>query len=213
MINFIKKYESANPKQHPVGMTFPSRGATNAVLYNSPTDWISPNLGGAEESYGENPSPPRLGKVIVNDSDHLWGHVAGDGVWVWKSFCRGLNVLLMDDLVPLPTWQDSVREGMEQTRRYALRMNLAAMAPSSDLSTTTYCLADRGKEYLVYQPGIKGEFAVDLTGAPGTFSVEWFSPTTGKTTSAGPISGGGKVRFSTPFGGPAVLCLKSTGGH
>ena len=120
---------------------------------SSPADWISPNPGSSEESFRQNPTSAYKGKVIVNDSDHLWGHTGGDNVWVWKSFCRGLNVLFMEELFPSPTWQDSARQGMEETRQYADKINLAAMVPSDDLFETTYCLADKGKEYLVFQAG------------------------------------------------------------
>ena len=185
IINFIRTYEFGKPKQHPVGMTFQGKGGTNELLYKSPADWISPNPGGAEESYRDDPLPapgtrrrdrwlskirtlPLLssiwptmgslspGKVIVNDTDHLWGHTGGDSVWVWKSFCRGLNVLFMEELPSSPTWQDSARAAMGQTRRYSEKMNLAAMVPSNDLAETKYCLADAGKEFLVFQPGNKG---------------------------------------------------------
>lgn len=208
VIRFLKDYQAGKPKQHPVGMTFQHKNGSNAALYQSPADWISPNTGDAEESYKENPSAAHSEKVIVSDTDHLWGHTGGDSVWVWKSFCRGLNVLFMEELLPSPTWQDSAREGMQQTRSYAERIQLAEMAPSNDLSTTTYCLARRGKEYVVFQPGSKGEFNVNLSDAPGAFSVEWFNVNTGKPATGRPVKGGAVLTFTTPFGGPSVLYLK-----
>jgi len=211
IIRFIKGYESGKPKQHPAGMTFQYRGGTNATLYDSPADWISPNPGDAAESYRDDPSSAHAGKVIVNDTDHLWGHTGGDSVWVWKSFCRGLNVLFMEELLPSPTWQDSARDAMGQTRRYAEKMNLGVMVPSNDLAETKYCLADRGREYLVFQPGNKGEFTVNLTDAPGTFSVEWFNVNAGTVVAGKPVGGGARRTFTTPFGGPAALYLKFTG--
>ena len=42
MIDFIHGYERTKPKQHPVGMTFQHRDGTNAALFSSPADWISP---------------------------------------------------------------------------------------------------------------------------------------------------------------------------
>lgn len=209
LIRFIKEYEAGKPKQHPVGMTFQYRGGSNATLYDSPADWISPNPGGAEESYRENPSAAHTGKVIVNDTDHLWGHTGGDAVWVWKSFCRGLNVLFMEELSPSPTWQDSARAAMGQARRYAERVNLAAMAPNNELAETRYCLAERGKEYLVFQPGSKGEFNVNLKDAQETFSVEWLNVYSGDVVKGPAVDGGAVRTFTTPFGGPAVLYLKS----
>ena len=211
VIKYVKDYESAKPKQHPVGMTVQYKGGTNAVIFNSPADWVSPNPGDAQENYREDPAGEYRGKVVVNDTDHLWGHTGGDAVWVWKSFCRGLNVLFMEELPPSPTWQDSARKGMGDTRRYAERMDLAATVPRDDLANTRYCLAKPGKEYLVFQPGNQGEFTVNLTDGPGTYAVEWFSLCTGTTTLGKPVTGGAVRAFTTPFGGPAVLYLKSSG--
>lgn len=208
LIRLVKAYELQKPKQHPVGMTFQYRGGTNAALYESPADWISPNPGDSKEAYRDNPSSTFRGKVIVNDTDHLWGHTGGDAVWIWKSFCRGLNVLFMEELTPSPTWQDSAREGMGQVRSYAEKMNLAAMTPADSLSQTTFCLTQRSREYLVFQPGDRGEFTVNLSDAPGTFSVEWFHISKGMPVPAKSIEGGGVRTFTTPFAGPAALYLK-----
>jgi hypothetical protein len=80
----------------------------------------------------------------------------------------------------------------------------------SEVSETKYCLANRGQEYLVFQEGSRGEFTVDLSDAPGSFTSEWFNVNTGATTAWKSIPGGGVRTFPTPFGGPAVLYLKST---
>jgi len=212
LINAVKAYESHKPKQHPVGMTFQYRGGTNAALLNSPADWISPNPGEPQESYLENPPANFSGKVIINDTDHLCGHVCGDAVWVWKSFCRGLNVLFMEELALSPTWHDSARDAMGQARRYGEKINLAEMTPHNELSSVLYCLAKPGSEYLVFQPGGRGEFTVDLSEAPANFSVEWFNVYAGGNVIGQPVGGGGVTTFSTPFGGPAVLYLKSISG-
>ena len=182
----------------------------NALLYNSPADWVSPNPGDPEERFKDNPWPTWTDKVIVNDTDHLWGHTGGDSLWVWKSFTRGLNVLFKEELLPSPTWQDSARVAMGQTRDFAEKMNLAEMTPSRDLSNTTYCLASKGTEYLVFQWD-KGEFTLNLTDAPGTFSTEWFNITTGASLPGKPVAGGAVRTFTTPFGGPAALHVRLAG--
>lgn len=206
-IRFVKDYQSAKPKQHPVGMTFQYKGGTNAVLYESPADWISPNPGDAKQNYQESPCSACTAKVVVNDTDHLWGHTGGDNIWVWRSFTRGLNVLFMEEILPSPTWQDSARQAMGQTRRYAARMNLAAMKPDEKASATRYCLANRGREYLVFQSN-KGEFTVDLSDAKGTFRAEWLDINADRTIAAKLVEGGATRTFTTPFPGPAALHLK-----
>ena len=214
MIDFMHSYEKTKPKQHPVGMTFQYKGGSNETLFKSPADWISPN---PEGGYRDNPPAGDGGKVVLNDTDHLWG-IGGNQAWVWKSFLRGLNPLFMDpyDGVVLgkrfdPTW-DSIRRSLGYTLRFAKRINLAAMMPRNDLASSTYCLADPGREYLVYLPE-GNKVTLDLSDATGTFSVEWFNPSTGDIKSGGTTAGGSLQTFTTPFGErDAVLYLKTAQG-
>lgn len=208
VLRFLKRYEADKPQQHPVGITVPYPHGTNAMVFNGPADWVSPNRGDAGESYLNDPSDEYRGKVVVNDTDHLLGHTGGDAVWVWKSFCRGLNVLFMEEMTSSPTWQDSARDAMGQARRYAEKIDLARMTPRNRLASTGYCLANPGREYVVFQTGSQGEFSVDLTGAAGTFAVEWLNVNTGAAQAGTPAAGAARRAFITPFGGPAVLHLK-----
>ena len=224
MIRFIHDYEKTRPKQHPVGMTFQwaskERG-TNAMLFESPADWISPN---PEGGYRENPPAGDGSKVILTDTDHLWG-IGGNRPWVWKSFCRGLNPLFMDrygrpsEGVEKPVWADylspvpapdpefdTIRASLGYTRSYAERMNLAEAAPKSELSSTSFCLAVPGREYLVYAPE-GGTFTVDLSAGTASFAVEWMNPETGERTPGGSIEGGKTREFTPLFEGDAVLFL------
>ena len=41
-ITFIKNYEAGKPVQHPVGFTFQYSGGSDATLYASGADWVSP---------------------------------------------------------------------------------------------------------------------------------------------------------------------------
>jgi hypothetical protein len=83
------------------------------------------------------------------------------------------------------------------------------MTPHEELSRTRYCLANQGVEYLVPQPGNRGEFNVKL-GDAAEYSVEWLNVTSGSTIRAKPVRGGGSHTFYTPFGSPAALYLKTT---
>jgi hypothetical protein len=211
MINFIHKEEAGRAKQHPVGMTFQYPGGTNRLLIESPADWISPNPGTPEESYKERPSAKDVGKVIVNDTDHLWGHTGGDSVWVWRSFTRGLNVLFMEELTPSPTWQDSARVAMGQIGAFSRAIDLAHMIPAPELTATGYALASLGREYLVYHDGSLGEFGIDLSKATGRFEVQWYDIGRSTFVPAKPVDGGGRRVLTTPFPGPAAAHLKRIG--
>jgi len=208
-INYIKDYESRKPNQHPVGMTFYDNG-DNKALFDSPADWISP----AATSYMTNPLVGDGKKVIILDTDHLWG-LGGTQAWVWKSLTRGVNPILMDPydgtvrLDPYdPAFMNPVRQAMGYTLTRTRAIDLGAMAPRSDLCSSSYCLANPGFEYLVYFPSADA-VTVDLSAASGALSVEWFNPTTGVTVMAGETSGGAPRSFSPPFSGDAVLYLSS----
>ena len=114
------------------------------------------------------------------------------------------------DRVPVTTGDpgySAARKAMGDTARYAARIDLAAMTPRNGLSSTGYCLASEGSEYLIYQPN-SGPFETTL--AAGTYRVEWFDPATGVASAGDTITTEpGKQRFTPPFNGQAVLYLKA----
>jgi hypothetical protein len=168
------------------------------------------------------------GKAIYLTGTHNWnnfqntGHRAGPGdpppvldytafldfvqahnhnffrLWRWES----------------PKWTDDEPRGVAYARPHPwLRTgpgNAKDDKPThNELASVRYCLAKPGSEYLVFQPGSRGEFTVDLGESPLTFSVEWLNVNTGSNVTGKPVRGGGVTIFSTPFGGPAVLYLKA----
>ncbi|MGA9364573.1 MAG: T9SS type A sorting domain-containing protein [Bacteroidota bacterium] len=222
IIDTIRAYELRKPKQHPIGYTADwSAPLLNEEVFSSRADWISPGAGNNGDIWKNDPPDSGGAKVVINDTDHLWGN-GGDAVWVWKSFLRGNNVLYMDGYNGAAygtghpwTQGDSANPSVVELRRnlgyilrYGNRMNLIAMTPHSNLSSTTYCLANptlSGAEYLAFRPTSSGSILLDLSGTPGTLKVEWFNPSTGDTSDSGTISGGASRSFNPPFTGEAVL--------
>jgi hypothetical protein len=219
IIQFIKRYEATKAKQHPVGMTVQYPAGNDAALFQSPADWISPAA----------KLPTADGrKVILNDTDHsyFWTGLKKDGLaaqraWVWENFTRGNQCLFMDPYLdpshdpgrndpvggkPDPYW-DTLRKAMGQTRTYAERMNLAATVPHGELASSGFCLADPGKEYLVYLPQ-RGEVTVDLSAAAGELAVEWMDAIAGTIARAEPTAGGARRTLKSPFTSDAVLYLR-----
>lgn len=209
MIRLIKEYERTKPQQHPVGMTFQYKDGTNEALFDSPADWISPN---PEGGYRDDPSPADGRKVVINDTDHLWG-IGGDVAWVWKSFTRGYNPIFMDpyngDVLGErldPKW-DPIRRTMGSTLKYARRMNLAKARPNPEAASTRYCLANPGNEYLVYKPAGGGDWVI-VNASVGTYAFEWFDPASGRQVSGGMKTvSDDQTPFSCPIQGDAVLFL------
>jgi hypothetical protein len=237
MVNVVHDYERTMPKQHPVGMTHRLRpNQLNAKLFESSADWVSPINEPNERHYPgfaslqdyQNDPPVADGrKVVILDTDHLWGH-GGTAEWVWKSFTRGYNPIFMDPWWPCyinsdpevtpwafvdgiskdqrdyPDWGPT-RRAMGDTLRFARRMNLSAMIPRPDLASTRYCLANPGHEYLVYLPH-GGRVTLNLCHGSGPFTPEWFIPRTSQTLPGTAIPSGTDYAVATaPFSGDAVL--------
>jgi hypothetical protein len=213
MIRFIKEVERSRPQQHPVGMTFQYRGGSNQALFASPADWISPNREAeGEYDYRSNPPPADGSKVIVSDTDHLWG-IGGNAAWVWMSFLRGHNPIFMD-----PYRGDVLRRGSEAewkrirralgvVRGLAEELDLSGMTPSIGAVSSGYCLAQTGREYIVFVP--RGEAAeLNLANAPGRFELEWIRPVQGERIGGDRVEGGGTINLEAPFDSDAVAHLQ-----
>lgn len=231
LVNFIKDYEAGRidgvlRKQHPVGITA-LWTTDNAALLQSAADWISPGAvtaDSARESYIGDPPAADGRKVSILDSDHLFFDLIIDNptaarAWVWKSFLRGHNPILMENIFDDSTGKavsvtthdpgfTAARKAMGHTLRYANTMNLIAMMPRGDLTSTCYALADPGSEYIVYQPRAE-PFTVDLIA--GSYSFEWFHPSIGSVYFTGSLVAEGARTFVPPFDGDAVLYLRHLG--
>lgn len=231
IINFIKEYEITLSKKHPVGMTASWKQA-NDLMFKSPADWISPyyNEGEAIDpltAYGE--------KVWIADTDHVFPNMGVTMDFAWKAFLRGANIISMDNKKTGEAWSyfrkkaagnvekfeterlESISQGsfeatlgdlsQKYIKSYADRMKLDKVNVCSNLSSTGYCLADAGREYLVFQP-VSGEFTMDLSGAEVELSIEWFNPVTGETFKNCAIKGGNINQHFTAEFAPVVLYLK-----
>ena len=212
VINYVRRNEKGKPKQHPIGMTFQYKNGSNQALFDSPADWISPRHTGG---YRDNPPVADGRKVILTDTDHLWG-IGGNRSWVWKSFLRGLNPIFMDPYDGLVLGNrfdakyDSLRKNLGYTRQFARRMDLALMQPRPELSSSKYCLARAragAGEYLVYLPD-GGEVSVDLSAASGRLAVEWFDPDRGRTAGTEAVAGGGRRKLTSRVKGDAVAWIR-----
>lgn len=95
MIRVIHEYEASKPRQHPVGMTQYEHPGNNADLFAGPEEWISPWQELPQYPYKEDPPVADGRKVVIVDTDHLWG-IGGDRKWAWKTFMRGAQPSFMD---------------------------------------------------------------------------------------------------------------------
>jgi hypothetical protein len=220
MVNLIHNYEKTKPKQHPVGMTT-HVAMGNKVIFKSPADWVSPSvLKRSDENDAYKVDPPATDgrKVSILDSDHI-GIYRDHGAefqrsWVWKAFTRGHQPIFMDPYLQYregrnypkdgntDPFYDPIRKSMGYTLVYANKMDLSAATPRGDLSSTEYCLANPGSEYLIYKPmslnPLKFIFTANLKA--GTYKYEWFNPRRGAVVSTGSITvADGNKFFIPPF--------------
>ena len=208
-IRLLQEYGTSKGRRHPVGMTFQYQGGSNQTLFESPADWISPNASGG---YRDNPPAADGKKIILSDTDHLWG-VGGNRAWVWKSFTRGLHPIFMDPWKgavlgkPDDPQFEPVRVAMGHTLGFARRMDLARALPSTILSSTGFCLGEQGRQYLIYAPE-GGSIEVDLGPAgEGLWAPEWLDPQTNDRYQDRLLRVSGNRAFLAPFEGEAVLFL------
>jgi hypothetical protein len=241
VVKWHEQEQGYDPHPMGITMQFPVADQTrvNDPLFKSKAEWISPGYddeifaqGGHPMAPGSPPSrwldnpPPNEGrKVVLTDTDHYSG--TADALWAWKSFLRGHHPILMDygiiagvnpsdpaggaPGVPPYAAFEAARFAMGDTLRYAQKMNLMAMEPHNDLSSTGFVLANPGEEYLILQATDSADtFTVKL--GTGTYTVEWYNVNSRETVSANKVivKSSGDTSFKAPFAepGPAVLYLK-----
>jgi hypothetical protein len=167
LISYVKKYEKTKGNQHLVIMSGGNAEAKN-VLEMSPADIISPDTS-SPGNYARGGPAKYLNKLVINDTDHLWGFSKPDRVdtyrrWVWMTFLRGNHPIFMDDYDSFSNGNcgqinqvfGTVRKTLGYTTNYANKfLDLAKMIPDSSICSTNYCLANKEEEYLIYYPGVE----------------------------------------------------------
>ena len=194
VIDTIRRYEREEGyTPHPVGMTFlypvADQSRANDPLWASPADWVSPGFDDGpvpgDSRWRHDPPVSDGTKVVLSDTDH-YAPMGSDALWAWKSFLRGHNPVLYDlgivSGVPpadpaagAPSYDslEPARHALGDTRRMAARVDLAALEPRGDLTSTGFALARPGHEYLVLRPGGSDpSFTVRLE--TGTYAARWF---------------------------------------
>lgn len=85
--------------------------------------------------------------------------------------------------------------------------DLAKMKPRNDLCTSTFCLADPGKEYIIFQPD-DARFTVYELQAGKKYEYEWFNTSTYEITDGGEVMPGSTLEDFAPPYTDAVFYLK-----
>ena len=218
MIRLIKEYERGKPKQHLVLMSPGGRTRTGQwkqmprdVLLSSPADCFAVAGSWNSGSYRrKDPPANNTGKPGFVDMDHV-SPGSSDVGFVWSAFTRGYHFNLYDKPFESPDsegtdWQ-RVRRNVGQALTYARRMDLAHAIPRGDLSTTGFCLAIPGEQYVVYQPGDQ-PFQVSGLETGETYHFEWYGARQGRVMGDGDMTCSGASHLFTPPEREAILFLR-----
>jgi hypothetical protein len=213
MVNVVHEYEESRPLQHPVLMTAPWPNPDNDLLFASAAEAVSPMhwTGRHFDHWPYDPPARYLGKVVIADTDHLWG-VGGHADWVWRTFTRGHNVLYMDPygylhMDPInPDGDEGARKAMGRCLALSRLVDLAEMIPQPDLTSSGFALAAEGREYIVYHP-YGDRLLVDLVGMDGPVKIEWYHPVDDRVDRGPDLAGGGVVPLRPPDAQPWAIHL------
>jgi hypothetical protein len=234
MVRFIHEYERSKKYRHPVGITSGGGGddaVTNEQLVSSSADFIAPRERGEVNSeYKSDPPVPDGSKIIISDTDHLWG-IGGNVAWVWKSFTRGLNPIFMDpyegihglDESEWTTWGplnrrdhpllEPIRCSMGYSKWFSEKLNLEKARARPELVSTGYCLDD-GESMVVYLAD-ESKATIHPASRTGSHSLLWFNPENGALRrSDAYLSSEGGMEIESPFGqgSVALISRRKTGG-
>ncbi len=219
LIDFIHDYEARyKKKQHLVLM---SPGGPDVLgkwsphkeedITRSKADVIA--VMDSWHDYRNDPPVNDLKRPAILDMDHVNPTASDTSLLPWKAFTRGYHYDIYDHpfedrLAESVSWERA-RKNVGATVRYSGKFaDLAAVHPRPKLSSTSYCLAQEGRDYVVVQPLSQQEFTIDLK--PGHYQYEWFQIQTATVEKSGTTKAKGKERFTAPFNGPAVLYLSAT---
>ncbi len=237
----IIDYVQQEDPSRKMGMTSFGFGNPNSTLVNSGASWISPAVNGGQD-YSYVPPVSNGSPVIISDNDHLkciletptfvsscvnsgpginWLRRANYRQWIWKSFTRGINVILMDAVQHTIPGQVSnypavdpgnpafpfARDYLGHTGYFADQLDLNFVTPrtsTQDCSSTGYCLADPGVTYLVYQPE-NSSFSVNLPA--GVYEAQWFNPhgVQSATSQTTPVNAASIANHTYPISGNVTV--------
>ena len=224
MLRHLKDYEAKKPKQHlvllsPGGWTPGGWSLPDEKLFvNSQSDCISTANGWINK---DNPKVYRIGKPVVMDMDHVAPGQCQPAL-IWKAFTRGYHFNLYDGPFEQPRQEsrawEVARKNLRLTSILAKRVrDIALMNPNEKLSSTGYCLAKEGEEYIVYAEDQK-DFQVNDLQSGHEYQYEWISTTQACVLETGRVTPDGRTRRFNPVCSGAVLFLKlrdiqQTAGH
>lgn len=211
---FIK---SIDPYRHPltthtVNTTTDDFGSDDWIDFHAQQSWTT-----SVKSYNSAATRDRAyGKPVVQleigYEDELGGEIYRKGGWAFLTgggfFTYGERRIAWDK--PASWSRDLNTPGakeMTHVRTFWDAIEWWEMEPKNSLVSTGFCLAQPGREYVIYLPS-GGGVNVDLSAASGSLDVAWFNPRNGLTSKSGKVAAGGLCSFTAPDNNDWVLHLR-----
>ncbi|MDF7807613.1 DUF5060 domain-containing protein [Pontiellaceae bacterium B12219] len=213
----LKWVTRSEASEHPWIVAFDEAG--NAATGSPPDpDW--PGMAKAAEQINSGKKKMKLPTIDDVRAEVLWGNLMAGGAGVEYYFGYRLpeNDLLAENWRSRDKTWDYSRIALNFFSGNNLPLvemqNANALVDNPKNGNERYCFAQAGNLYLVYLRDASNA-PLDLSGAAGTFSIEWFNPRVGGALQSGSVKtvkGGSKVDLGAPPSDPksdwAVLVRK-----
>ena len=213
MLQHLRTYEAGKLKQHLILMSpggwkpggwsqMPEKEITD-----SPADCIATAAGWIKK---DNPKvyPPK--KPVLFDLDHV-SPGSTDPSLIWKAFTRGYHFCLYDHPFERPetesvAWEIARRNVTLTCLAASQRDNIALLSPREDLSSTGFCLAEEGRQYIVYAER-QEEFGVRGLQMGRQYQMAWIDVDKAELQPAALLTAADPTQRFTPPCAGAVLLL------
>jgi hypothetical protein len=193
------------------------------VVTLHPKDWVG-HFPVFERGFHKSPSKPYLYSEPVPEFDGETPSLDDVRRSVWETALAGAGWVNQND--PSFGWDKRTAiaaRAKARDRAYDVAGHCARffnqgdvrfweMEPNGKLASTGVCMANPGREYVVYSVR-GGPFTVDLSAAHNaTLKVHWYNPRTGQSLESTSVAGGHAAGiFTPPFTGDAILHLRRGG--
>jgi len=134
---------------------------------------------------------------------------------LWATLTGGGHINLLDWTFAPNFGGDSRGRGGKDHRRvlkhlseFVRQVDLARLRPCEGLSDTGFCLANPGREYVIYLPK-GGALRIDWSACEEAFGIHWLDPDRGVFTIMKLTPGGKPQKFQSPFRESAVFWARA----
>jgi len=126
--------------------------------------------------------------------------VMAGGYFAYYYSTQAWDVVRWNEIPTGIEWYKNLSQFMQSTRWYELTANDALIGGGA---VGTHCLANPGKEYIVYKEGA-GSATLTIAGAAGPLAARWVNLVTNQSSPL-PAQTNGARAFTNPWNAPAVL--------